>query len=356
MITNTKYKIKTAKGKDGFKGIQRLKKSIYEISFKHTDKTLKATAEHRFYIDKEATVLKEVSELKANDWLYNEEFGYLCIDNIKEQGETEVYDIVGVDNDNLNFIASGFVSHNCEFQGASNTLIPGELLLQMYDDIQQPIDIRYNGKFRIYEQPEDRCQYLLGVDPAEGLGKDYSVIQVFKLNGDDDEYLLEQVAVFQDNTIPIKEFSQTIVAIGRYYKDAYAMIENNNACGGLTCHRVWYEYEYENMIHTNKKNGKLGINTNVKTKYAMNMKLMELCNTYKIKFVDEQTIVELNSYEQIRPNIFAAGNASIHDDTVTAILHALQYFDTKWYENYKSNYGSEISEEYVLHPPAFRAP
>jgi hypothetical protein len=359
VIKNKKFSILT---KDGFKPFDGLKTKIsdgLEFKFTNTDITITVTENHIFFQD-DFEYEKLAKDLEVGDWISHEEYGYLCVSEINKKKNIKVYDALDVKNENHSYITNGFNSHNCSFVGSSSTLIPGEYLMDLNKETKDPIDFKYSYKLKIYEQPEADTEYVIGVDPAEGLSKDYSVAQIFKIVTENEEgkhLKLKQVAVFRDNTTKPRDFAQIVIGIGRYYNDAWLMIENNNSCGGLVCNFVWHDYEYENMVNPDKgTKKKLGINANKKSKYAANMRLLDMIINYQIEIVDKDTVVELNSYEEVKPDIYAAGNSSSHDDCITSMNWALMFLDTKFYEGYGENLGQGIDSEYELesYAPSFR--
>jgi hypothetical protein len=353
IIKNSKnIEILTPTGFQKFDGIRTQKKPMLKFTFKNLDFNFVCTPDHLINFDDSLTEFKEAQEFKKGDYISHSEYGFIQIKSIRKIKENKVYDVLNVQNSNSIYITDGIKSHNCEFIGSNKTLITGESLKLLNESIEDPIDWKHNYKMKIYEQPQQGFEYILGVDPAEGLGKDSSVIQVLKITQPRPDigeyYKLEQVAVFRDNTIKIKQFAQIVVGIGMYYNNAWAMVENNNACGGLCCHSLWVEYEYENMVNPEwVEKRRPGIQANRSTKYLANMKLSEFVETRQIKLIDKETIEEINNYEEIAPNVYAGGSGG-HDDTVTALIWAMSFLDTKWYVNYGENFGSQISEEYIL--------
>jgi hypothetical protein len=354
-LENNDFEVLT---KDGYKSFNKLKKTYrptLTFTFNNCDVTITISTNHRFYYDDTGVNIKYADEFKEGDWITHEDYGFLCINTIIDNGDKPVYDLVDVDTGNHAYITNGFNSHNCEFQGASNTLIPSNILLELNSAPEAvPTGVQNNGYFRIYEDPIPGKEYVIGVDPAEGLGKDYFVVQVLKIEPDDIQ-ILTQVAVYRSNDVKLEKAVQAAIGIGKYYNNAWAMVENNNSCGGLATHHFWHTYEYENMVNPDKaKKGKLGVNANVASKYKANVRLRDMLENYRLKLVDTKTIEELNSYEEIKSNIWAAGNSSVHDDTVTSLLWAIMFLDSKYYVNFKAEYGSEIDEEFMIVPPAFR--
>lgn len=80
----------------------------------------------------------------------------------------------------------------------------------------------HKGPFKVWDYPELKYDYVMGIDGGEGLGQEYSVCDVYcRQNG-------FQVAQFVSNQEDPEEFAFTCIAIGNYYNEALAVIERRN--------------------------------------------------------------------------------------------------------------------------------
>lgn len=82
-----------------------------------------------------------------------------------------------------------------------------------------------------YPRPRGRRRYVLSVDVSDGLGRDYSVVDVIRLPTIEEP--AEQVAQYVSNRVDPKQLAFICDAIGRFYVDddgieALAAIETNN--------------------------------------------------------------------------------------------------------------------------------
>lgn len=204
----------------------------------------------------------------------------------------------------------------CSFLGGSSTIIDSDILERI--KFKDPIATKWNGLFKIYEQPIQGVKYVLGVDTSEGIGKDYSVIQVIKING---PYDVVQVAVYRHNLIIPHDYTQVVISIANFYNTAPVMVENNGI-GNSVCESMWHEFEYEELINLDAKG--LGIRSTKKSKRRANELLKEYVEKGFLLLQDERTIYELSRYEEIKPNVYAAGKHD-HDDAITSLLWALYY-------------------------------
>lgn len=118
----------------------------------------------------------------------------------------------------------------------------------------------------IYVKPNPKRRYVVGGDPAEGVGGDESAAEVI------DDLTLEQVAEFSSNTIKPGNFATLLAYLGRYYNNALLAPELNNH-GHLVIDRLKNTEKYGNIFvrmvfdeKKNKKTRKLGWETNSKTR------------------------------------------------------------------------------------------
>jgi hypothetical protein len=216
------------------------------------------------------------------------------------------------------------VEFGCRFLGTTNILVDPDVLEKI---IFKPYnDIKWNGLLKIYENPIEGKQYILGVDTAKGIGANHSVIQVLKINA---EKSIEQVAVYRYNKIQPSDFAQVCIGVSDYYNNALIMAENNSDVGGILTHVLWYEYECDRLINLDP-NG-LGVQSNRKTKLEANLLLKKYTENGWLDLCDKQTIYELGLYKEVTPSCYAADRGDT-DDTVTALLWSLYFLITDYYE------------------------
>lgn len=339
----SKLEILTPSGFKKFKGLRRQEKETLAIEFESDAvKKIVVTVDHIFF-NKEGAI--EAGDLKVGDFLEHQEYDDVKIAKITNIGMQLVYDPIEVDDGNL-YYSNYLTSHNCSFIGSSATLISSEYLEAFV--ITEPIETKYDGMFKIYEVPQEKASYVLGIDVAEGVGGDYSVIQVIKVMPGK---RMEQVAVYANNLIKPYDFSQVIIAISDFYNEALMMIENNHG-GMMVTSTIWYDYDIDRIINTDTRKGRreLGIRATSHTKYAGNSHLKRCVENQWLKIVDIKTIQELGTYEEIRAGIFKANSESGHDDHVMSLIWACYYTETLFYENKGSNEleTKTIDQEYVL--------
>lgn len=215
----------------------------------------------------------------------------------------------------------------CQFLGSANTLIDSAILANMVEkeSIEQKSVVYTQDKVEIYEDVQEGHTYVLTCDVAEGVGLDFSVCQVIDIS----EIPYKQVAVFASNRIEEALLPDVIYSIGKYYNDAYVLIENN--FGREVADILEVELEYENLIYVNRHTtrgqiagGGYGRNVQNGLKMSKTVKrigcstLKTLLENQKLILNDETTIDELKNFIQIGNSYQADSNG--HDDHVMALV------------------------------------
>jgi hypothetical protein len=212
----------------------------------------------------------------------------------------------------------------CQFIGSDSTLLTETKLKEL---IAQPrIDpIQYLGKnnaLRIYEQPQEGCQYVLGVDVGKGTGEHYSTIQVFRIDSVS-PVKIKQVAVFESNVVDVYEFSGVVNRVSIAYNNAYIMCENN-AEGSTIVNQLWWEYENENLVCEGTTSTKLGVRATTKSKPIANLLMKKLIEDGSVEIVDYGTIQQFLTFLDMGNGRFG-GNGNT-DDLISAFYWACYFF------------------------------
>ena len=191
----------------------------------------------------------------------------------------------------------------CEFLGSVNTLITStKLKIMTYED-----PLSSNAGLDIYEEPVEGNQYVMTVDVARGLTKDYSAFLVF----DTTTIPYRIVAKYRNNVIKPMLFPNVIHQVALSYNHAYIMAEVNDI-GGQVADILQYDLEYDNLLMCAMR-GRAGqvvgqgfsgskpqlgvkMSTTVKKTGCSNMKT--LIETDKLVFQDYDIISELTTFIQ----------------------------------------------------------
>jgi len=203
---------------------------------------------------------------------------------------------------------------DCKFFGASNTLIDNTILEKLLPI--SPIELKWGGLVQIYEAPIAGKKYILSCDPGGGTGKNYSVIQVLKVNK---MRSIEQVAMFRSNTHSPYDLCQFIIDLSDYYNKSMVIIENNSDIGGIVCSQLFYQHEFDRLIFVDNK---IGVRSTKQSKAESNFLMKRYIEHGWLKINDRTTIYELSLYKEQSIGIFYADN-NCNDDTVTALMWSL---------------------------------
>jgi hypothetical protein len=205
----------------------------------------------------------------------------------------------------------------------------------MKEDIQEPIGIEYNGCLNIWRKPETNRIYTMGVDIAEGLGKDASVIQIFDIT---DLTNIEQVAMYYSNLIDPSDFVTVVLDIAKMYGNPTLSVERNGI-GTDLCNKLYYDFNYPHFVNhgvgkSSSKNFRPGIisTNNVKAPAVVNMKTW-LCNNWAVKIRDRRFMEELGHFQKKTNNVWKA-EKGYHDDIVMATVWALNVLHRDLVEEY----------------------
>ena len=120
-------------------------------------------------------------------------------------------------------------------------------------------------------------QYAIGADPAGGVGKDNSVIEVYCLNTG------QQVAEWVSNTIAPDTFATHIAELGEEYNKAFLTVESNNH-GVVTIDELMDIYDVNLIYQKERTQGtreqpklmSTGFRTTARTKPLMIGKLRKM--------------------------------------------------------------------------------
>lgn len=209
-----------------------------------------------------------------------------------------------------------------EFIGSSATLISGAKLRNL--PFFNPIST--NDGFDIFEEPKPNRLYICTVDCAEGVGADYSTVNVVDVS----EVPYKQVAKYRNNKLPLLFFPTVIYSIAAKYNEAYVLVETNNV-GQQVVDILHYDLEYENIYKLEhhhikgqaisagfKRSTSMGIKTTKSVKKIGCANLKTLIESDKLIVPDFDTIAEMNTFVRVRDSYEAEeGN---NDDLVMGLV------------------------------------
>ena len=226
------------------------------------------------------------------------------------------------------------VEFECEFLGSVDTLIaPSKLKAMAYND-----PVQTNGHLMVYETPVKKRDYIITVDVARGISKDYSAFVVFDIT----EFPYRVVAKYRDNEIKPMLFPSVIMDVALAYNEAFVLCEVNDI-GDQVASILQYDLEYENVLMCamrgrsgqivgtgfSGKKTQLGVKMSVTVKKVGCSNLKTLIEEDKLQILDYDIISELTTFVQKRQSFEA--EEGCNDDLAMCLvifswLVAQEYF------------------------------
>jgi hypothetical protein len=224
---------------------------------------------------------------------------------------------------------------DCEFIESGDTFIDEEYFLKLESEIQDPKHIFEDGAYRVWEVPDINSIYTIGVDVAEGVGKNSSVIQILDIT---DLTNIKQVAEYCSNTINPYEFATKVHDICEHWGSPPVLIERNNS-GAQVVDLLYQNYRYPNIVSYSPRTGKfkfdrMGVYAHTNTKYKGVMNMRYWVHELKcILFRSEETIQELKAFQR-KPNGTWCAKPGYDDDRVMSLIWALMILDSALVQRY----------------------
>lgn len=206
-------------------------------------------------------------------------------------------------------------------KGLRKPIWRGEFYSEPNGEVRKFDDDR--GPFQIWEGPNKREQYVIGVDASEGI-KDNTEICVLKIGRDG----LEQVAEY-NACMPVEYIDSKVYEIARFYNNALVNIERNG--GGLAVITALMK-RYNNLYLREKERGfqtivdstQIGWHTGPYAKLRMVGDTRLLFKEKRLIIRSEAMQAELDAYVEDKRGAYTAQHG--HDDRVIGLMLAVQAF------------------------------
>lgn len=209
--------------------------------------------------------------------------------------------------------------------------IYNELKLKCVD----PVMIMDDGCYKLWDEPKKDHIYCAGIDTSEGVGQDYSTIQILDITNLTD---INQVAEYRNNKINPTLYVKKVHEILSHWGNPPALIERNS-CGSSIVGSLNFEYNYPKIVSYNaddiskavqkssRSSTKLGMQSHTNTKY-------KAVSNYKY-WIKELACVRINSIDTVEemkdfikyPNGSWKARDGSHDDLVMALIWGLMILE-----------------------------
>ena len=225
------------------------------------------------------------------------------------------------------------------FLQTGESVVDEALFDRLKQECSDPEFVFDNGQYLMWEEPDENKIYTIGVDVAEGVGENASVIQILDITDLTD---INQVAVYHSNSISPYKFTAKLYDILQHWGNPTAAIERNN-CGAQVVDNLINQFGYNNIVtftpkssNTGKYESRVGVvaHTNTKYKGVMNMRYW-INNLDVLRLKDVRTINELKTFVRY-PNGTWAGKKELNclDDRVMSLMWALIVLESSVTEKY----------------------
>jgi len=218
------------------------------------------------------------------------------------------------------------VEFECEFLGSVDTLIaPSKLRTLVYENPKTR-----SAGLDVYEDPQEKHDYVMTVDVARGVVKDYSAFIVTDITS----FPHRVVAKYRNNEIKPMLFPTIIDEVGRKYNDAFVLCEVNDV-GDQVAAILNFDLEYKNLLMTSMrgragqvvgqgfsgKKTQLGVKMSKTVKKVGALNLKTLIEEDKLTFKDYEILSELTTFIQ-KHNSFEAEEGCNDDLAMCLVLFA----------------------------------
>jgi hypothetical protein len=218
------------------------------------------------------------------------------------------------------------VEFECEFLGSVDTLISVTKLRNLvYDD-----PIKRNKGLDIYEDPKGDNNYLITVDVARGIDKDYSAFIVYDITS----FPYRVVAKYRNNEIKPMIFPTIIQQVALAYNNPWLLIEVNDI-GDQVATILHFDLEYDNILMCSMrgragqvvgsgfsgKKSQLGVRMTAAVKKLGCSNLKTILEDDKLIVTDYDIISELTTFIQ-KHNSFEAEEGCNDDLAMCLVIFA----------------------------------
>jgi hypothetical protein len=218
------------------------------------------------------------------------------------------------------------VEFECEFLGSVDTLIaPSKLRSLVYENPKTR-----SAGLDVHQDPQENHDYIMTVDVARGVVKDYSAFVVTDIT----EFPHKVVAKYRNNEIKPMLFPNIIHEIAKKYNEAYILCEVNDV-GDQVASILQYDLEYQNLLMCSMrgragqivgqgfsgKKTQLGVKMSKTVKKVGALNLKTLVEADKLIFNDYEIMSELTTFIQ-KSNSFEAEEGCNDDLAMCLVIYA----------------------------------
>ena len=226
-----------------------------------------------------------------------------------------------------------------QFLDSGESAVDEAIFEKLKQECTSPEFVFDEGSYLLWEEPDPQKIYVVGVDIAEGVGENASVIQIFDVT---DLTNITQVATYWNNKISPYNFTTKLYEILEHWGSPLVAIERNN-CGAQVVDNLYNNFNYTNLVNFSPQASKstsysnrLGVVAHTNTKYKGVINMRYWINELKsIKIKDIKTVNELKDFVRYPNGTWAAKKiAGCLDDRVMSLIWCLIVLEDTVTERY----------------------
>lgn len=281
--------------------------------------------------------------------------------------------------------------YGCQFLSSSSLLLSSEELLRLkrketdfeFREID-PLDdlcidyssLKWDPEFDIEEAENDNNFFLMTIDLSEGVGRDYTVFNIFKVNclsvdeikkitspsSISDFFGIEQIGLFRSNLHNIDDVSKILycLCVDIFNQENLRLIVEYNTYGSHLLKNMVTLYpnsndfdeevivRYYHRVGAKVKNPGLRIQKDSKKLYCEKAK--KLISQGRITIKEKKSIQEAELFSRNPNGTYSAQTGN--DDIMMTVINSSSFFDTldfmeiveEYYDNIDSSYQRAIDE------------
>jgi len=225
---------------------------------------------------------------------------------------------------------------DCKFLDTGDSFIDEIFFEKLLAKTTEPTYVFDDGCYKVWEEPNKDHLYTIGVDVAEGVGQNFSVIQVLDITDLQD---IKQVAEYASNEINPFEFTTKVRDICYHWGTPPVLIERNN-CGSQVVDNLYHQYNYRSIVNWSPKVGqvkydRLGVYAHTNTKYKGITNMRYWVNDIKcVDIKSRAAVIEMKNFVRYPNGSWAAQPGFDYDDRVMAMTWALLILENSVIQKY----------------------
>ena len=325
-LNNTRYQILSPEGFVDFDGIQKLNKKTREIIFDNNI-TLRGSYNHKIYDFNGVELF--LKDLKKDDKINSQDGVLNVVDIIDYDYESEVYDIINAGSLHL-YYTNGIISHNCNFLGSGDNVIPPETMKKIKDNfIKEPENRFMGGVLWQWKEPVAGHRYIMGCDVSRGDSEDFTTFTI--IDFDAREQVLEYMGKVPPDVVAEIAFKWATMY------NAFIVIDITGGMGVATSRKL-QEMGYKNLYVD-------GVNHADKWKWDpkaqekipginFNSKRVQIIASFEEALRHDFAVRSQRLYNELNTFVYVNGRPDHqkgqHDDLIMAMAMALYVGETSF--------------------------